>query len=86
MVNVEVIKLTRKQNAIIYCLQNGWVLITSKDHPQVLCCTKELEFWITSSMFWKLVNMGLIYQQLSYPFDWVLTREGKEFKTKPVSF
>lgn len=75
-------KLTEKQACVIYCLQNGWVLITDNEMKGAIVGSKQKEFHIDNGIFFRLVNKGLIYQELGYPFNYILTRLGKETKTK----
>lgn len=78
------IKLTVRQNAIIYLLQQGWELIGSNQSPWVTVCCSTHEFLITSAMFWKIHEMGLIAQDQK-TFYYELTTLGREIKTKPVT-
>jgi hypothetical protein len=81
----EKIKLTRQQNAVIWCLQNGWVLITSNEIPGATVANDKHEYRIGSRLFWNLHAMGLIYQRgWEHNFDYHLTPLGEEIKTKPV--
>lgn len=75
-------KLTQKQNDFIYCLQNGWIIISSDEIPYIICATNKLEFKVSATIFWRCVNKGLIYQENKPPFEYILTKEGKEIKTK----
>ncbi len=77
-------KLTPKQNCVIYLLQQGWVLITDQSMTGAIVGNENWEFRINGGLFWRLVNMDLIYQDLSWPFDYKLTTLGKKIKTKPV--
>jgi len=79
------IKLSPKQNAIIYCLQNDWELITSAYDRYVTCASKGYEFQFSIPLFYRLVRMGLIQQMLEPPFYYVLTDLGRKIKTKPVT-
>jgi hypothetical protein len=79
-------KLTPKQNAIIYCLQNGWCLITSYYCQYVTCCNENYQFNFSLTLFWNLKNKGLIDQSLRPPHDFVLTDLGKKIKTKKWDF
>lgn len=81
-------KLTVKQNAVIWCLQNGWELITSNDIPGALVVTKKHEYRISNRLFWNLVDKGLIYQGSwdKHRYDYVLTPFGKNIKTKKIDF
>ncbi len=81
------VKLTPKQNAVIYLLQNGWDLITDMEVKGAWVCNSKYQFHINNGLFFRLVNMGLIYQggsEVGHSF--ILTKEGKEIKTKAVSF
>ena len=78
--------LTPKQNKVIWCLQNGYKLVTDS-HAQNVCVGKtriEDQFYISVSFFWKLFNMGLIYQSHSRRdnFDYILTPLGERLQTK----
>ena len=77
-------KLTYKQNQIIYALQNGWELITSGDSSTVWVAVKNGQFCFSSSLFYKMVNSGYIYQQLCHPFYYILTPLGRKIITKPI--
>jgi hypothetical protein len=80
------LKLTPKQNMIVFCLQNGWQLITQSCTSTVTCCSAKGEFTFNSSILFRLVRMGLIHQSnwQRANFDYVLTVQGKKFKTKNV--
>lgn len=81
-------KLTPKQNAVIYLLQQGWVLITSAYDKFVTVAGKSHQFNISITLFWNLVEKGLIYQSMNWEkdrFAYILTKLGKEIKTKPVT-
>lgn len=82
------IKLTPKQNAVIWCLQNGWQVIASSESSWVVIANSDFEYRITSALFWKLAEeMKLIYQkQERWGFDWVLTEKGEKIKTKLITF
>lgn len=79
-------KLTPKQNMIIFCLQNGWVLITQSTTNTVLCCSSKGQFEFNSSLLFRLVSMGFIYQGnwSKHRFDYVLTELGKKVVTKKI--
>jgi len=79
-------KLSLKQNAVIYCMQNGWSLITDRDNNYVVCYNKTHQFQFSLTIFWNLYKKGLIYQQINPPFEYVLTGEGKEVKTAKIDF
>ncbi len=80
------VKLTPKQNAVIWCLQNGWILITSSDMKGAIVAGKTLQFEINAGLFWRLVHKDLIYQGTwrESRYDYILTEKGKQIKTKPV--
>jgi len=78
-------RLTPKQNAVIWCLQNGWVLITSSESRVIICANNTSQFEFGRRLFDNLLGKGLIHQLISSPFDFVLTKEGKNIKTKPVT-
>jgi hypothetical protein len=83
----DVIKLTPKQNAVINLLQNGWSLITDMEVKGAWVCNSKYQFHINNGLFFRLVNMGLIYQGGSdVGYSFILTREGKEIKTKSINF
>ncbi len=77
-------KLTPKQNMILYCLQNGWSLITSSEYSNVCIGNDKGQFWFTGALFWRMVNMGFIYQQSRHPHWYVLTELGNKVITKKV--
>lgn len=81
------INLTLKQNAVIYCLQNGWAMITDMEMKGAIVCGNKFQFKITNRLFWNLVDKGLIYQGnwTEHRYNYVLTTLGKTIKTKPVS-
>ena len=82
---METIVLTPKQTAIIRNLQNGGHLITSSDSKEVICTTNtKAVLTFSSTLFYKMVKMGLLAQQLDWPFDYGLTQTGKELKVKPA--
>lgn len=77
--------LTKKQNAVINCLQNGYQLITTSLQTSVIVGNAQYQFEIGPRTFWNLVKKGLIHQINSHPFDYVLTDFGKEIKTKDIN-
>lgn len=79
--------LTPKQNAVIWCLQNGWILITDSEIKGALVCTEKFEYRINNGLFYRLVEMGLIYQGdwHTHIYNFVLTEKGKNIKTKPIN-
>ena len=82
----KLIKLTKVQNAVINCLQNGGCLITDSDHKGALVCDvrSKINFHIDNGVFWRLVDKGLIYQSQGPHFDYLLTPVGKNIATKAV--
>lgn len=78
-------KLTPKQNAVMYCLQNGWMLITDCEMRGADVCSKTHQFHINGNLFWNLVEKGLIFQNSAERFYYTLTDLGKTIKTKPVT-
>jgi hypothetical protein len=77
------VKLTPKQNEVVWCLQNGWVLITdSAIKGAIVGKGRSDSFTIGNGVFWNLVNKGIIHQMIRYPFWYVLTELGETFKTK----
>ena len=82
------LKLTPKQNAVIWCLQNGWEIIASSESSWVTICNKDFEYQITSALFWRLAERHELIHQNNYRglWDWELTVKGQNIKTKPVSF
>jgi len=75
-------KLTPKQDYVIHCLQNGWVLITDCEMKGALVAGNKKQFHINNGIFWRLVEKELIYQLMHYPFDYRLTEKGENIKTK----
>lgn len=80
------LRLTPKQNAILFCLQNGCCLITSSQYKQVWCAGNKGQFEFSNGLFWRLVKMGLIYQGSweEHRYNYVLTELGKKVKTRKV--
>lgn len=77
-------ELNRMQNKTLWCLQNGWIFITSSDIRGAWVATDKTQFYISGNIFWSLVHRGLIRQAMQYPFDYMLTDFGKQHKTIPV--
>ncbi len=78
-------RLTLKQNKVVWCLQNGWRLITDSHASNIAVGKKgEDEFYIGLAFFWKLFSMGFIYQSCSRRdnFDYILTPLGERLQTK----
>lgn len=79
------IKLTKHQNDLIWCLQNGFALVTCQTNG-VLVCSNTHEFWTQWRVLMKLVDYGLVHQGHEREnFEYVLTIDGENFKTKPCS-
>lgn len=75
--------LTERQNAVINCLQNGWVLVTDWDSKGADVCNDNYQYHITNRLFWNLVDKGLIEQGNAQEFfNYGLTKVGQEIKTK----
>jgi hypothetical protein len=81
------VKLTVKQNAVIWCLQNGWILITDSNRKGAIVAANKQQYQINNGLFWRLVHMDLIYQGdfATHRYNYVLTELGKTIKTKPVT-
>lgn len=81
-------KLTPKQNEVIYLLQNGEILITDSDTKGALLTnsTKTINgsIRLNNRIFWNLVDKDLIYQGswMESRCSFILTKKGKEIKTK----
>lgn len=80
-------KLTPKQNAVMWCLQNGWQVITDCQMKGAIIGCSTHQFHINNGLFWRLDKMGLIRQGTweKDMFGWVITDEGKKIKTTPVT-
>jgi hypothetical protein len=76
--------LTQKQNAVIFCLQQGCCLITSDQYKGAWVAGNKGQYHINNGLFWRLVQMGLIKQSTweSKNFDYILTALGKKVITK----
>lgn len=81
-------KLTKQQNMVINCLQNGWVIITDSEYPGAWVGNSSYQFKIVGRLFWNLVEKGLIFQDHGHGFghhwNYILTDEGKGIKTKDI--
>lgn len=83
--NSVIIKLTPKQNCIIHALQQGCILICSNQYSTVWCAGRKGQFEFTGVLFWRLVNMGLIYQGYqNQNYEYILTGLGQKAITKRV--
>lgn len=81
-------KLTPRQNEVIWCLQNGWILIANSEHKGAWVSKDGGgQYGIGTRLFWNLVDLGLIYQGGErHGFSYILTPLGLEVKTKPVYY
>lgn len=77
-------KLTPKQNAVIYLLQNGWELITNGEMKGAIVGNKDHEFHINNGLFFRLVNKGLIFQNPQADYWYTLTKDGENIKNKKI--
>lgn len=75
-------KLTPKQNEVIFLLQNGYVLVTGPDCGAILTMGYDNRV-LRLDLFFNLVKKKLIYQESAF-FHYVLTDFGKSTKTTPV--
>lgn len=76
--------LTPKQSCVIFCLQQGCVLMTSSQYRTAWVGNTKGQFEISGRVFWNLVDKGLIKQTTweSDDFDYILTPLGKKVITK----
>ncbi len=81
--NSIIMKLSPKQNSIIYCLQNGWELITSPDGPPT-CTNEKHQFAFSWTIFYNLFYKKLIDQNNEWNFGYILTELGKTIKTRKI--
>lgn len=77
-------KLTVRQNVVMWCLQNGFELITDSTMRGAIVGNSQYQFNIGTTLFWNLSDKGFIEQQVEWPFHWVITKIGRDVKTKPV--
>jgi hypothetical protein len=79
-------RLTKKQNEVIYCLQNGWVVVTDNTVTGAWIAGDTGQFHINNGVFWRLVDKGLLWQSthLKDRHCYVLTDKGWDIKTKKV--
>lgn len=77
-------KLTPKQNQVVYCLQNGWSLITDSSMAGALVSKskEDIEFYINAGVFWNLYKKDLIFQDYNRGSWYYLTPLGESVKTK----
>ena len=82
------LKLSKKQNAVVFALQNGGQLLTDSRSSYVGLFYNGMTVYFSGVIFWNLVKKELLSQELSRPFDYKLTLTGKEVSAKkcdPVS-
>ena len=72
--------LTPKQSCVIFCLQQGCILIAGSQYRTAWVAGKKGQFEISSRLFWNLVEKGLIKQTTweSDDYDYILTPLGKK--------
>ncbi len=78
------IKLSKLQKKVVKDLQGTYVLVTDQTvkGAWVSQSTKYGgdQYHIHNGVFWNLVTKGMIFQSYSWPFNYVLTEEGKTIK------
>mgnify|MGYP000521872651 CR=1 FL=1 len=69
--------LTKKQLEVVTDIFNGGVFVCDKYTPGawVSGMPEKEDYHIDNGVFFRLVNKGAIWQQLSRPFNYVLSRE-----------
>lgn len=72
-------KLTKAQWFVIHKLQNGGVIVHDDRN---YCIAYEFSQVKIQWRVWQALTqgMGLIYQESQYPFDFLLTKKGKDYK------
>lgn len=86
-INKTEIKLTKAQRKVIELLQRGEVILHDNRYFQI---SDGFDKHRISWKVWQALTQNtkqpwdrldaLITQQMEYPFDWVLTKKGKEIK------
>jgi hypothetical protein len=78
--------LTPKQSCVIFCLQQGCILITGSQYRTAWVAGKKGQFEISSRLFWNLVEKGLIKQTTweSDDYDYILTPLGQKVICKKI--
>lgn len=75
-------KLTKKQIEIVFLMQNGYILLIGQSEtsfrPYYMVSKGYTNVYFRSDTFARLMESDLIYQELSYPFNWLLTKKAKE--------
>lgn len=76
------LKLTPKQKKVVRDVRDGgYVIITNCEmRGAIIGRTSGDQYEIGTRLFWNMVDKGLIYQQLGYPFNYVLTEKAKNIK------
>jgi hypothetical protein len=75
------IKLTKAQRKVIELLQRGEVIVHDDRYYQV---SDGFERHRIAWNVWQALtqDLDLIYQEMEYPFHWLLTKQGENFKFK----
>lgn len=73
-------KLSPLQKKVVKCLQDDFVLITDNQIKGAMVGNSKGEFHISNRVFCNLIDKGLIYQQLQYPFNYILSIAGQNYK------
>ncbi len=72
------LKLSKKQKEVMKDLRNGYELATNSDTRGAEVCHKSgNQYHINNRVFWNLVDMGLIFQNIEERFQYTLTELGK---------
>jgi hypothetical protein len=79
-------KLTKTQEKIIKLMYEGYILLIHRDDDTgriyYMVSQGFTNIYFRGDVFSKLLANELIYQQLSHPFDYVLTSLGEEIASK----
>lgn len=80
-------KLTKVQSAIIWTLQQGGNIGICENGTEVqvnisISRNEWIDYWVRYKTFMSLVDIGLLYQQYEYPFNYVLTETGEKQLTR----
>lgn len=91
---MEKIKLSAKQKEIVWLMQNGFPMMMGVDdfsgkHYYMIASTHNNGFsntYFNATVLGNLLDKKLIYQELSHPFEWILTELGESivFKKPPI--
>ena len=79
------IRLTKKENEIIYLVQNGYVFITGNDFGAFISMGYDNRK-IRMDVWRSLLVKNLIFQNCNNHYQFDLTEKGKHIKTTPVKF